>query len=69
MFDETSGLIDLVNHCRSFAVNLSHQKIESEDLVKGLQAFSSDLVVDIGYEIRDVMPEAENVLYAFIDEL
>jgi hypothetical protein len=24
--------------------------------------------VDIGYEIRDVMPDAENVLYAFIDE-
>jgi hypothetical protein len=63
------GLIDLVNHCRGFAVNLSPPRIEVEDLVKGIQAFSSDLVVDIGYEIRDVMPEAENVLYAFIDEL
>ena len=62
------GLIDLVNHCRSFAVNLSHSKIEIDDLEKGLKAFSSDLVVDIGYEIRDVMPDAENVLYAFIDE-
>jgi hypothetical protein len=62
------GLIDLTNHCRGFAVNLSHSKIELEDVAKGLEAFSSDLVVDIGYEIRDVMPEAENVLYAFIDE-
>jgi len=61
-------LIDLVNHCRGFAVNLSHSKIESEDVAKGMNAFSSDLVVDIGYEIRDVLPEAENVLYAFIDE-
>jgi hypothetical protein len=26
------------------------------------------LVVDIGYEIRDILPEAEVVLYAFIDE-
>lgn len=24
--------------------------------------------MDIGYEIRDVMPEGENLLYAFIDE-
>jgi hypothetical protein len=39
-----------------------------EDVAKGVEAFSSDLVVDTGYEIRDVMPEAENVLYAFIDE-
>lgn len=62
------GLIDLVNHCRGYAVNLSHPKIQTDDLLKGMQAFSSDLVVDIGYEIRDVMPAAENVLYAFIDE-
>jgi len=62
------GLIDLVNHCRGFAVNLGHPRIEAADIHKGLRAFSSDLVVDIGYEIRDVFPEAENVLYAFIDE-
>src|SRR5438874_311242 len=62
------ALIDLVNHCRGFAVNLGHSRIEPEDIKKGLEAFSSDLVVDIGYEIRDVFPEAANVLYAFIDE-
>ncbi len=62
------ALIDLANHCRGFAVNLGHQRIEPEDIKKGLEAFSSDLVVDIGYEIRDVLPEAENVLYVFIDE-
>ncbi|MDP9159605.1 MAG: hypothetical protein M3O09_05175 [Acidobacteriota bacterium] len=62
------ALIDFANHCRGFAVNLGHSKIEVEDIKKGLSAFSSDLVVEIGYEIRDVFPEAENVLYAFIDE-
>jgi len=62
------ALIDLVNHCRGFAVNLGHSRIEPEDIKKGLEAFSSDLVMDIGYEIRDVSPEAENVLYVFIDE-
>ena len=62
------ALIDLANHCRGFAVNLEHSKIQEGDIRKGLQAFSSDLVVEIGYEIRDVLPEAENVLYIFIDE-
>ena len=62
------ALIDLANHCRGFAVNLGHTRIEAEDIEKGLQAYSSDLVVDISYEIRDVLPEAEDVLYAFIDE-
>jgi hypothetical protein len=62
------ALIDLANYCRGFAVNLGHQKIEANDIKKGVEAFSSDLVVDIGYEIRDILPVAENVLYAFIDE-
>jgi len=62
------ALIDLANHCRGFAVNLGHSRIEPEDIRKGLEAFSSDLVIDIGYEIRDIFPDADNVLYAFIDE-
>ena len=62
------ALIDFANHCRGFAVNLRHSKIEADDIRKGLQAYSSDLVIDIGYEIRDILPAAENVLYAFIDE-
>jgi hypothetical protein len=62
------ALIDLANHCHGFAVNLKHPKIETTDIEKGLAAFSSDLVKDIGFEIRDVVPDAENVLYAFIDE-
>jgi len=62
------ALIDLSNYCHGFAVNLKHAKIETSDIEKGLAAFSSDLVKDIGFEIRDVAPDAENVLYAFIDE-
>jgi hypothetical protein len=62
------ALIDLANYCRGFAVNLGHSKIDVNDIQKGIGAFSSDLVKDIGFEIRDVFPAAENVLYAFIDE-
>lgn len=62
------ALIDLANYCLGFAVNLGHTKIQVSDIEKGLAAFSADLVRDIGYEISDVFPEAENVLYAFIGE-
>ncbi|MGH7375428.1 MAG: P-loop ATPase, Sll1717 family, partial [Candidatus Rokuibacteriota bacterium] len=34
---------------------------------KGLSLYSTDLVREIGLEIRDVLPEGENALYAFID--
>ncbi len=59
-------LINLINQCKSFAVNLNHKKIESGDIEKGLKAYSTDLLTDIDYEIRDIFPEAGDVLYKFI---
>ena len=60
------SLIELIGHCRGYAVNLGHDKIRKDDIYKGHVAFSNDLVTELGLEIRDVFPEAENVLYAFI---
>ena len=60
-------LLNLVNYCRSFAVNLGHARIEPEDIEKGIAAYSDELVKEIGYEIRDISPEMEDVLYVFID--
>jgi hypothetical protein len=62
------SLIDLVTQCKGAAVNLRHSKIDVEDIAKGLRAYSTDLVFEIGLEIRDVFPEAEEVLYLFIQE-
>lgn len=59
-------LINLLSQCKSFAVNLNHSKIEAEDIEKGIKSFSSDLLTDISYEMRDVSPKAENLLYRFI---
>jgi hypothetical protein len=61
------ALLDLISHCRSFAVNLGHQRIEKEDIEKGLKAYSTDLLYEISLEIRDVLPKAEDILYCFID--
>ena len=60
------ALIDLVNHCKSVAINLRHNRIEESDMLKGMSAFSTDLVTEIGLEILDVLPEAEGLLYEFL---
>ena len=60
------AFLDLVSHCKSVAINLLHEKIETEDFKKGLAAYSSDLLSEVSLEIRDVLPKAENVLYEFI---
>jgi hypothetical protein len=59
-------LLNLVNYCISVAVNLRHPKISESDISKGLETYSVDLITEIDFEIRDVFPEGENILYAFI---
>ena len=61
-------LLRLINDCKAFAVNLSHTRIEEEDIKKGLEVYSTDCVLEVGLELRDVLPEAEDVLYCFVGE-
>jgi hypothetical protein len=49
-------------------VNFDHNKIETDDIIKGLAAYSTDLIYDIDLEIRDVLPFAQDLLYAFIGQ-
>lgn len=58
-------LIDLVKYCSGYAVNRRHDRIEEQDIDKGVEAYSIDLVTEIGLEIRDVLPAATDLLYAF----
>lgn len=59
-------LLNFINHCRSIAVNLNHSKIQEEDIHKGLNAFSNDLLAEINLEIRDIFPTAGKLLTGFI---
>jgi hypothetical protein len=61
-------LLNLLGHCRGYAVNLGHEKVEADDIRRGLDAFSTDLIYDIDLEIRDVLPFAEDVLYTFFGQ-
>ena len=60
------NFINLVNYCKSYAVNLQHPKIVEEDVHKAVRQYSADLGSEIGLEIRDVFPEGEDALYFFI---
>jgi hypothetical protein len=59
-------LINLINQCKGFAVNLKHEKIQNDDIEKGLFAYSNDIITEISLEIRDVYPAAEDIIYEFI---
>lgn len=61
------SLIDLVYQCRSHAVNLGHARIELDDIREGEATYSNDLVINLGFEMNDVSPEAGDILYHFID--
>jgi hypothetical protein len=58
-------LIELVNCCQSHAVNLGHHRIGGEDIVME-EAYSKDLVANIGLEIRDVFADLGDLLYEFV---
>ncbi|MBO9460146.1 hypothetical protein [Labrenzia sp. R5_0] len=62
------NLIKLVAHCRGFAVGLEHEKIEIEDLEKGLKSYSLDLITEADQELTDILGEDTNLLYHFIGE-
>jgi len=59
-------LLDLLNQVRGVALTLGHEKITAEDIKKGVEFFSSDVVQDTDLELRDMFPEQAGVLYAFI---
>jgi len=66
-FMRPRALINLANMCRSHAVNLGHDRIEASDILQGETAYSTEMVTNIGLEIRDVFPEAGDLLYEFLE--
>lgn len=60
------NLLNLLNYCKSNAVNLQHTRIEEEDVRRASAMYSADIGNEIGLEIRDVFPQAEDILYCFI---
>lgn len=60
------NLLNLINHCRSVAINMRHQTIEEVDIEKGLRAYSTDLLVELSRELEDVLPAYDTLLWDFV---
>jgi hypothetical protein len=61
------NLLKIFNHCRGFATNFRHVKIDENDIERGLRAYSNDLLVELDHELTDVFPAAKDLLYHFLD--
>jgi hypothetical protein len=61
------NVLKIFNHCRGFATNFRHHKIDEDDLEKGMRTYSNDLLVELDHELTDVFPAAQNLLYHFLD--
>jgi hypothetical protein len=61
------NILKIFNHCRGFATNFRHVKIDEEDIEKGLRTYSNDLLVELDHELTDVFPLARGLLYHFLD--
>jgi hypothetical protein len=59
-------LLDLLKHARGRALTLKHEKISEDDIDQAVSIFSTDVVQDTNLELRDVFPDHEGLLYAFI---
>lgn len=61
-------LIRLLNHCRGNAINFNRNRMDAEDIRNGLSTYSTEIIKELGLEIKDVLPAADDVLYAFLGE-
>jgi hypothetical protein len=62
------NLLKIFGHCRGFAVNLDHERMESDDIEKGLKSYSDDLIMDADAELTAVEPTTADLIYHFIGE-
>lgn len=60
------ALLEFLRHCKSHAVNLRRDRIAEDDVQFGEVLYSTDLVNQVNYELRDVSPTTQDVLYSFI---
>ena len=62
------NLLKIFSHCKGFAVNFGHGRIEPEDIEKGIRSYSNDLLLEANQELANIEPEAEGLIYHFVGE-
>jgi hypothetical protein len=62
------NLLKLFRYSLGYAINLGHQRIEAEDITRGLRTYAQDLVIEVDRELGDVFPQARRLVYEFSEE-
>jgi hypothetical protein len=62
------NLLKLFRYSLGYAINMGHQRIESEDITRGLRTYAQDLVIEVDRELSDVFPQARKLIYEFSEE-
>jgi hypothetical protein len=56
-----------IHHALQTAINRGHGRILEEDILHGEEAYSRDLFESLSYELRDIEPGLEDILYCFLE--
>lgn len=62
------NLLKAFSLCRGIAVNMGHDSILRDDIIKGLEAYSNDVLADANRELIDIEVDADKILYRFFEE-
>ncbi|HEY8650541.1 MAG TPA: hypothetical protein VIL70_06460 [Chthoniobacterales bacterium] len=62
------NLLKLFRSSLGYAINLSHSRIEPDDIARGLRTYAQDLVIEVDRELGDVFPQAKKLVYEFSEE-
>ena len=62
------NLLKLFRFSLGYAINMSHHRIEPEDIARGLLTYAQDLVIEVDRELGDVFPQARKLIYEFSEE-
>ena len=62
------NLLKIFRYSLGYAVNLNHERIEVEDISRGIRTYSQDLITEVDRELTDVFPKAKRLIYEFSEE-
>lgn len=62
------NLLKIFRYSLGFAVNLRHDIMGVEDMQRGLETYSQDLIIEVDRELSDVFPRARKLIYEFSEE-
>jgi hypothetical protein len=59
-------LLNFLHRAIEVAINRGHTSVESADILQAERQYSEDMLLTVGFEISDVLPGSDDILYAFL---